>query len=140
MTTVRGRVRFLNEVDGLQVLAATVLVRTPLAVLARVIQVQHRGHSVNAQTVDVEVLKPVQGVGNQEVAHLAAAEVEDVGAPVGVLAAQRVRILIQWGAIEACQGEVILREVGGHPVQDDADARAVEGIHQVTEVIRRAVA
>ena len=140
VTTVRGRVRFLNEVDGLQVLAATVLVRTPLAVLARVIQVQHRGHSVNAQTVDVEVLKPVQGVGNQEVAHLAAAEVEDVGAPVGVLAAQRVRVLVQRGAVEAGQREVVLGEVGGDPVQDDADALAVESVHQVAEVVRGSVA
>ena len=57
-----------------------------------------------------------------------------------MLAAQRVRILVQRGAIEARQGEVILREVSGYPVQDDADARAVEGIHQVTEIIRRAVA
>ena len=88
----------------------------------------------------MEVLQPVQGVGDQEVAHLAAAEVEDVGAPVGVLAAQRGRILVQRGAVEAGQGEVILGEVGGDPVQDDADALAVEGVHQVTEIIRRAVA
>ena len=88
----------------------------------------------------MEVFEPVQGVGDQEVTHLAAAEVEDVGAPVGVLAAQRVRILVQRGAIEAGQREVVLREVGGNPVEDDADARAVEGVHEVAEVIRGAVA
>ena len=140
VTTIRGRVGFLDEVDGFQVLAATVLVGTPLAVLTRVIQVEHRGHGVDAQAVDVEVLQPVQGVGDQEVAHLAAAEVEDVGAPVGVFAAQRVRILVQRGAVEASQGEVVLGEVGGDPVQDDADALAVEGVHQVAEVVRGAVA
>ena len=48
VTTVRGRVGFLDELDGLQVLAATVLVGAPLAVLARVVQVQHRGNGVDA--------------------------------------------------------------------------------------------
>ena len=88
----------------------------------------------------MEVLQPIQGVGDQEVAHLAATEVEHVGAPIGVLSAQRVRVLVQGRAIKARQREVILREVRGNPVQDDADTRAVEGINQVAEVIRRPVA
>ena len=58
----------------------------PLAGLAGVVEVEHRGDAVDAQPVDVELLQPVQGVGDQEVAHLRAPEVEDVGAPLGVLA------------------------------------------------------
>ena len=57
-----------------------------------------------------------------------------------MLAAQRVRVLVQRGAVEAGQREVVLGEVGGDPVQDDADALAVESVHQVAEVVRCSVA
>ena len=140
VTTVRCRVCFLDELDSLQVLAATVLVGTPLAVLARVVQVQHRGHRIDAQAVNVEVLEPVQGVGDQEVTHFATTKVKDVSAPVRVLAAQGIRILVQGCSIETREREIILREVGWDPVQDDADTGAVECVHQVAEVIRRTVA
>ena len=59
----------------------------PLALLAGVVEVEHRGDGVDPDAVDVELLQPVQRVGDEEVAHLLAPEVEDVGAPVGVLAA-----------------------------------------------------
>ena len=81
-------------------------------------------------------VEPEAGVGDQEVAHLAPAEVEHVRAPVGVLAAQRVGILVQRGAVEASEREIVLREVSGHPVHDDADAGTVELVHQVLEVVR----
>jgi hypothetical protein len=88
-------VRLLQELDRVEVLPAAVLVRQPLPVLARVVEVEHRGHRVDAQAVDVELLQPVAGVGDEEVAHLRAAEVEDVGAPLGVLAAAGVRVLVE---------------------------------------------
>ena len=137
---VGGGGGLLQEADGLQVLAAAELVGMPLAVLARVVQVEHGGHGVDAQTVGVELLEPVQGVGDQEVAHLVASEVEHVGAPVGVLAALRVGVLVQGGAVEAGQGPLVLGEVGRHPVQNDADAGLVELVHQVAEVVRGAEA
>ena len=133
---VRGGVGFLEEVDGFEVFATSVDVRAPLAGLAAVVQVQHRGHRVHAQRVDVVFVEPEAGVGDQEVAHLAPAEVEHVRAPVGVLAAQRVGILVQRGAVEASEREIVLREVSGHPVHDDADAGTVELVHQVLEVVR----
>ena len=62
---------------------------------------------VDPQAVDVERLEPVQGVRDEEVAHLAATEVEDVRAPVRLLAAAGVGVLVQRGAVEPCQGEVV---------------------------------
>ena len=119
---VGGGVDLLQEPDRLEVLATAVDVRRPLAVLARVVEVEHRGHGVDPQPVDVELLEPVQRVRDEEVAHLAAAVVEDVRAPVAVLAAPRVGVLVQRLAVEAREGEVVLREVPGHPVHDHADA------------------
>ena len=92
---VGGGVHLLEERDRLEVLAAAVHVRRPLARLAGVVEVEHRGDAVDAQAVGVELLEPEQRVGDQEVAHLLAAEVEDVGAPLLVPAALRVGVLVE---------------------------------------------
>ncbi len=88
----------------------------------------------------MELLDPVPGVGDQEVAHLVAAEVEDQGAPVGVFAAAGVDVLVEGGAVEPRQRPLVAREVGGHPVEDDADAALVELVDHRPEVVRRAEA
>ena len=132
---VGRRVGLLEQADGLEVLAAAVDVGDPLAVLARVVEVEHRGDGVDAQAVDVELLEPVDRVGDEEVAHLEPAEVEDVGAPVGLVAAPGVRVLVEGQAVEAREGERVAREVARHPVEDDADAGLVEGVDEVLEVV-----
>ena len=53
---VDRRVGLLQQLHGLEVLAAAVLVGHPLAVLARVVEVEHRGDGVDPQAVDVELL------------------------------------------------------------------------------------
>ena len=88
-------VQLAEEVDRLEVLAAAVAVREPLPRLAAVVEVEHRGDGVDAQAVDVELLEPVERVGDQEVPHLVAAVVEDQRAPVGMLAVARILVLVQ---------------------------------------------
>ena len=132
---VRRGIGLLDEGDCLEVLAPAVHVGAPLAVLARVVEVEHRGDSIDAQAVDVELLEPVRRVGDEEVAHLAAPEVEHVGAPVGLLAAAGVGVLVERGAVEARQRPLVLGEVRRHPVEDDADARLVEPVDEVTELV-----
>jgi hypothetical protein len=80
---VDGRVHLLQERHGLEVLPAAVHVGRP--VLAGVVEVEHRGDRVDPDAVDVELRAPVERVGDQEVA-TSSAEVEDVGAPVQLLA------------------------------------------------------
>ena len=84
----------------------------------------------------MELLAPVDRVGNEEVAHLATAEVKDVRAPVGLFATLGVGVLKQWRAVEACQGELILGEVRGNPVNDDADAGLVQCVNEVPQLVR----
>ena len=88
----------------------------------------------------MELLQPEQRVGHQEVADLAAAEVEDVGAPVRLLPARRVAVLVQRRPVEATEAPRVLREVRRHPVDEDADARLVQAVHEVPELVRRAEA
>ena len=78
----------------------------------------------------MELLEPIGCVGDEEVANLVAAEVEDEGAPVGVLAKVGVGVLIQVGAVKGSQRPRILGEVGGDPVEQDTNARLVQGVDQ----------
>ena len=133
-------VELLQEGHCLKVLLAAVLVRLPLALLAVVVQIEHGGHGIHPQAVDVVLLQPVEGAGDEEALHLAAAEVEHHRAPLLVLAALGVRVLIAGLAVEVVQAELVFREVGRHPVHDDADARLVHLVHEGHQVLRGAVA
>ena len=112
---VDGGVHLLEELHGLQVLPAAVDVGRPLAGLAGVVEVEHRGHAVHAQPVRVVLLEPVDRVGVEEVAHLVPAEVEDVGAPLLVPPALRVGVLVERRAVEAGQRPLVGREVTRAP-------------------------
>jgi len=81
----------------------------------------------------VEFLGPVVGVGHQEVAHLVAPVVEDVGAPVGLLTPSRVSMFVERGAVETWRAPTRRGESGGHPVEDHPDALAVQDIDEVAE-------
>ena len=85
----------------------------------------------------MELLDPVERVGEQEVADLVPPVVEHQGAPVRVLAQARVGVLIQRRAVKAGQRPVVLGEVPGDPVDQDPDARLVQPVDQVAEIIGR---
>ena len=132
---VHRHVEFLEEVDGNQVFAAAVLIGNPLALLARVVQVEHRGHGVDAQAVDVHVFQPEDRAGQEEVLDLVAAEIEDQRGPVHVLAEARVGVLVERRAVEAGQAVRVLGEMRRDPVQQHADAVAVAVVDEVAEVV-----
>ena len=115
-------------------------VRHPLAGLARVVEVEHRGDGVDADPVGVVLAQPVERVREEEVPHLGAPEVEDERAPVGMRAAPRVGVLVEVRPVEAGERPVVAREVRGHPVEDHADAALVEPVDEVAEVVGRAEA
>ena len=133
---MRDLVELLEERDGVEVLVAAELVGHPLARLARVVEVEHRGDGVDADAVRVVLAQPVQRVGDEEVAHLVAAVVEDQRAPVGVRAAARVGVLVERGAVEAGEREVVAREVRRHPVEDHAEPVLVQAVDERAEVVR----
>ena len=137
---VDGGVGLLEERHGLEVLATAVDVRCPLAGLAAVVEIEHRGDGVDAEPVDVELLEPVRGVRHEEVADLPATEVEDVRAPVHLLASPRVGVLVERGAVEAGESPGVLGEVPRHPVEDDPDPGLVQAVDELPEVVGRAEA
>ena len=129
-----------QEGDRLEVLAAPVGVRHPLARLARVVEVQHRRHRVHPQAVGVEDVEPEHRARQQEAADLVAPVVEDEAVPVGVVALAAVGVLVEVRPVEVGEAVLVGREVRRHPVEDDPDPALVEGVHQVHQVLGRALA
>ena len=80
-------------------------------------------------------LDPVQGVGDQEAAHLTAGEVELVGTPVGVNL-----VLVEHLAVEGGKTVGVGAKTAGDPVHDHANAGLVAGVNKVHELVRVAVA
>ena len=129
-----------QEPDGFEVLPSAVGIWQPLAGSSRVVQVEHRCHGVHPDPVGVELFRPVTCIRHEEVAHLIASVVEDVGAPVRVLASTRIGMLVQRRAVEARQRPIITWKVRGHPVEDHADAVLVQMIDEEAEIVGAAVA
>ena len=128
-----------QEVDRLQVLAAAELVGDPLALLARVVEVEHRGDRVDAQAVGVVAVEPAQRAADQKSANLVAAVVEDRAAPVRVDSEAWVGVLEEMGTVEVLQAELIGGKVRWDPVQDHADPVLMQVVDEEHEVLRRAV-
>ena len=124
MAAVDDLVEALYEGDRLKVLVAAEPVRDPFSRLPRVVEVEHRGHRIDPQPVDVVLVEPEEGVRDEEVRDLVPAVIEYERAPLLLLPFQGVCVLVKGRPVEIGEAVGVLREVGGHPVDDDADARA----------------
>jgi hypothetical protein len=132
-------VELLQELDGFEILAAALPVAQPLSGLPAVVQIQHRRDGIDPQAVHVELVEPVHRVGDEEVPHLRPAVVEDQRAPIGMFAESRVLVLVERGAVEATQREVVFWKVRRNPVENDADPAPMQGVYEKTEIVRRPV-
>ena len=105
--------------------------------LAGVVEVKHRGHRIDTEPVDVELLQPEHGIADEEIADLVAAEVENQRAPVGMLALTGIGVLVESGAVEAGEAVGVFGKVRGDPVDDDPDAALVTAVHELAELVGR---
>src|SRR5512141_700737 len=87
-----------QKVDRLQVLPPAVLVRNPLALLARVIEIEHRRHGIYAQSIDMVFVEPEHGARQQEAPHFIPPVIEDVSVPVGMESLAPVGMLVKMRA------------------------------------------
>ena len=134
VSSPHNAVQMLEELDGLKILVAAVDIRAPLTVFSAVIQIENGGHRVHTETVHMELLDPVEGIGNQEVFHFIFAEIKDLGTPVRMLAFSGICILITAGSVKLRQSVGIFREMRRNPVKNDADLVFVEIVHQIFEI------
>ena len=135
-----GFVELLEECNGLEILPAAVAVRYPVAVVPAVIEIEHGGNGVHPQPVDMVFAYPKHCARDEEALHLGLAVVKDPCAPLQMLALARVGVFVAGAAVEFIQTVGVLWEVSGHPVEDNAYAGVVGGVHEVCEVLGCAVA
>mmetsp|Transcript_13367 Transcript_13367/g.31900 ORF Transcript_13367/g.31900 Transcript_13367/m.31900 type:complete len:227 (-) Transcript_13367:1310-1990(-) len=128
-------VHLLEERDCLEVGVSAVLVGQPLAGGAHVVLVDHASHGVDPQPVDVVPTQPVVRRPKQKGAHLMSAKVEDPSAPFLVLALSGVAVLVGRRPVVPGHGPGVFAEVSGDQVEEHADARLVEGVDEVLEVV-----
>ena len=133
-------VHALEKFDGREILAATKLIRNPLAGFSRVVEIEHGSDGIYTQTIDMILPQPEQGIGYQEIAYLTAPKVEDQRPPLFVLAFTCIRVFIEVSAIEVAQCVTIFWKMGWNLVQEDADSLLVHVIHEILKVFRGAKA
>ncbi len=133
-------VQLAQEVYRLQVFPTAVAVRHPLVFLTQVVEVDHGCDGVHAQAVDMVFFEPEQGIGQQEVAYLAATIVKDKRTPAFMFAYTRVGVFIEVRTIEVAEGMAIFGEMRRNPVQDDTDILLVHVVHEILEILGSAVA
>ena len=102
---LRGELQIENRVL-VGVAAEVVVVTAEGLVAARVIE--HRGHAVETEAVEAELLEPVADVGQQELADFRPAVVEALGVPRRMVAAFALVEILVAGAVEVVEalGEV----------------------------------
>ena len=133
-------VHMLEQGDGFEVLAPTVVVGNPLASRARVVAVEHACHRVHAKAVDAPALHPVERTAGQKGPDFRAPEVVDQRVPVPVEALFRVLVFIERRAIKARHAEGISREMRRHPIQQQAKAMVMAGVNEQAKLRRVAKA
>ena len=104
-------VELAEEHDRIEVLATAVLVGDPFAVVARVVEIQHRRHGIDPEPVDVVAIEPAHRTRHQERSHLVAAVVEDRRVPIGVEALAGIGVLEQVRPVELVEAVAVVRKV-----------------------------
>ena len=133
-------VQAAQELHGLQVFAPAVAVGYPLAGATAVVAVKHGRHGVHPQAVDTKMLQPIEGVADQKVAHLGAAEVVDQRVPVLVKTFFGVGVFVQMRAIEIGQAVRVTGEMRRHPIQNHTQSSRMGSVHKVLKIFRAAKA
>jgi hypothetical protein len=78
----------------------------------------------------MEAVEPIECAGGEEVRHLAPAEIVNRGVPVRVKAAARIGMLVKGSAVEIGQAVLVRGKMGGHPIEDDAEACSMRPVDE----------
>ena len=103
------------------------------------VEVEHGGDAIEAETVEVVLIKPEAAVGEEEVEDVRLAVVEATGVP-GIVptAGAVVEVLIRRAVEKGETIALVLDGVGMDNVHDDGQAHAVRLVHQRLQLLRRA--
>src|SRR5438045_3037648 len=100
----------LEEFNGFKILAPAELIWQPFSLFPRIIQVEHRSHRIDAQTIDVKPVAPEERVGGKKVPHFVTAIIENQCPPILMSALARIFVLVKRGPVKSSQSPVIARK------------------------------
>ena len=129
-----------EKFNGLQILVFPIFVGNPFTVISSVVQIQHGGNGINAESVYMIKIDPVKGVRDQKVFYFIFCVIEYLGAPVRMFSLSRISIFIKRFAVKIGQSVGILREMGGNPVENHADALFMHVVDKIHEILWASVA
>ena len=133
------RIELLQKSHRGFVNVASFLVGHILALIARIIQIEHRGNRIDANAVDVVNVKEKHRAGNQKTDHLGTAIVEDQRAPLGMMALHWIFMFIKTGPVKTGKAVRILGKMGRHPIHDHTDSFGMHRIDKIHQILRRAI-
>ena len=139
ITLFHDGIEMLDHLHGFQVLLAAIHIGNPFTVIFTIIQIQHACHRIHPDTIRMVFFHPEQSVGNQIVGHLGTTVIINQRTPVRMEPLPGIQVLIETCPVEIGHSIGIPGEMGGHPVQDHADPRLVQFIHEAHEILRRTV-
>src|SRR3989442_15880153 len=109
-------IQLAQKIYRFQVFSASVLVSNPFPWFALIIKIEHGSHSIYAQTIDMVLPQPEQGISYQKIAYLTAPIVEDQRTPLFMLAFTCICIFIEISTVKVTEGCPIFREMRWHPI------------------------
>ena len=118
-------------------MVAAKLVRNPLPILSRVIEVEHGRDGINAYAVEMKLVDPHMRAADEKRAYLGSPIVEDRSVPIWMVAAFWVAVFVEGFSVELGEPMGIKRKVGRYPIEDDADAVTVKGVYKHLEFVWR---
>ncbi len=127
-----------EKLEAFQIPIAAVLIGAPLA--SAEAGIQHCRNGVGAKRVDMVFIHPEKRRSYQKVGNFGSAQIERLGAPLGIFGAQGVGVLVQRRAVEIGKRKLVLGEVRGHPIQYYANTVPVHIVDKIHKVLRGAVA
>ena len=125
-----------EKLNCLKVFIAAVFICHPLAVTFSIIEIKHGSYSVHTQPVYVELLDPVNGIGDQEILHFIFSIIENLSTPVGMLTFSGICILIKAGAVKFSKSLCVPRKMCRYPVKNDTDLMAMKIIYKISKIFR----
>ena len=60
-------IQFFDEFHGFKIFIAPMLVRYPFPIFSGIVQIQHRGHRIHTQAINVISIKPTEGTIDEKV-------------------------------------------------------------------------
>ena len=139
MVLEHGLVQLLDEIHRLEIACIPILIGLPVTFLARVVEIEHISHSIDAQAINMELLEPEKRIGYQEALHLRTPIIKIRGTPFPVFSPLLIVRLIQRLPVKMAQPLIVLAEMAGNPVHDNRNPVFMCLVHQVHEILRLAI-